>query len=460
MPKALWLLAAACGVAMALPAGAGAVTTTPIDGQYIVVLKDGASGKATAAEHARSTGAQVLKTYDSAVHAYTAKLSTTGLVRVKADPRVAYVIQDREGKPTLAQTLPTGINRVDADLSTALAGDGTGQVAGDVAVYDSGIDTTHPDLNVAGGVNCVVGGPSSDGTYGDQFGHGTHVAGIIGAKDDGNGVVGVAPGVRLWSVRDLGVGGGGSISAQLCGIDWITANGPSLGIKVANSSQGMLTGALDDGNCGTTNGDVLHQAICRSVAAGIVWVFAAGNNTKDFAANAGANYDEVLTVTAMADSNGQPNVGSTQGVSCTETDLWGGTKGHKSLSTPGQGKPAPAPTNTDDKYASWSAWAVGSADQAHTVAAPGVCIYSTLHAAKGYYGNLSGTSMAAPHVAGTVHLCVLSGQCTGTPAEIVQKVRSDAATFNASSTGFGFTGDPLRPVTGRYYGYLVRAGLY
>jgi subtilisin family serine protease len=456
MSKRLTLLTITCGLmaALALPAGAGA--SSPIPGQYIVVLKGGATGRAVAAEHARTAGARVLSTYDAATHGYAAKLSADGLAKVKSDPRVAEVVQDVEGKPLLAQTLPTGVNRIDADLGSQLAGDGQGTVDAAVAIFDSGIDTAHPDLTVAGGANCL-GAKSSvnDGTIGDQYGHGTHVAGIVGAKDDGNGVVGVAPGVRLYSVRDVDAAGSGTLSGQLCGIDWVTANGPALGIKVANSSQALLTAKPDDGNCGYSNGDVAHQAICRSTAAGITWVFGAGNNSSvAFTGGAGPNYPQVLTVTAMSDGNGTPNVPTTKTFSCGSAIQFSTSKNSKTSS-------GASYTETDDKYASYSSYANSTrpTEVAHTVAAPGSCIWSTF---KGQtYGYLTGTSMAAPHGTGTVALCIASGACTGTPADIIQKIRSDAAAYSNANPFYGFTGDPLHaPVSGRYYGYLLRPGLY
>jgi subtilisin len=445
-----WLILGAAVAALAAPAGASADSGTPIPGQYIVVLKNGASGRAVAAEHARSAHANVLQTYDAAIHGYTAKLSSSGLATVKDDPRVAFVTQDSQGKPIESQTLPTGINRIDADLSPTaqFAGDGTGTVNGDVAVFDTGIDTSHPDLNVAGGVNCLDATDQyNDGTYGDQYGHGTHVAGIIGAKDDANGVVGVAPGVRLWSVRVLDAYASGTKSSQLCGINWVTANGPSLGIKVVNSSQALF-GSPDDGNCGYTNGDVLHQAICNSTNAGILWVFAASNGpAADFVNVAGANYPQVLTVTAMADSNGQPNVGSNASFGCGSAINFG--RNYKV-------------SEVDDTYASFSKYAVSAAERAHTIAAPGVCIWSTFKG--GTYGYLTGTSMAAPHATGAVELCILAAACDGVPANEIQKIRSDATAYSQANSGYGFKGDPLRPTTGklagRYYGYLLRAGLY
>jgi subtilisin len=425
----------------ALPSAASAAK--PIPDQYIVVLADGTDAKAVAAEHRRNAGAQVLDTYGAAVDGYTARLSASELRRVKADRRVEYVTQDLQGDPLGAQTLPTGINRVDADVSSALAGNGSGATPGDVAVYDTGIQTTHPDLNVAGGVNCLGAlNERNDGTIDDGFGHGTHIAGTIGAKDDSNGVVGVAPGVRLWSVRVNDAWGTSTSSMQLCGIDWLTRNGPALGIKVVNASQ-TLIGSTDDGNCGQTSNDVLHQAVCASTAAGLTWVFAAMNSNSEFQSNGGAGYGEVLTVTAMADSNGQPNVGSTATFSCKSV-----LKTNGSNTTSG----------VDDTQASFSNWTSNPADQQHTIAAPGVCIWSTFKGSS--YGYWSGTSMATPHAVGAVHLCIVSGQCTGGPAETIQKVRTDAQAYTQANPGFGFRGDPLRPVTGRYYGYLIRAGLY
>ena len=451
MSKRLALLTITCGLiaAFALPVEAGAAT--PIPGQYIVVLEGGASGKSVAAEHAKSANAHVLRTYDAALHGYAAKLSADGLAKVKADPRVASVTQDVEGQPLLTQMTPTGVNRIDADVDSQPAGDGTGSVDAAVAIFDTGVDTAHPDLNVVGGFNCV-GAPNAynDGTISDQYGHGTHVAGIVGAKDDGIGVVGVAPGVRLYSVRDLDSRATGTLSMQLCGIDWVTNNGPALGIKVANSSQVMLSAKPDDGNCGYSNGDVAHQAICRSVAAGITWVFGAGNNgSVAFTGGAGPNYPQVLTVTNVADGNGLPNVGTTAKFSCGSA-IGGTTK-----------KGGTSYTETDDKYMSGSSYANSTrpTEVAHTVAAPGTCIYSTF---KGQtYGYLTGTSMSAPHGTGTVVLCIVSGQCTGTPADIINKVRSDAIAYSTANRMFGFTGDPLHtPVSGRYYGYMLRPGLY
>jgi subtilisin len=431
-------VAALAVVAAVFPAASSANDGRVIPGQFIVVLKDGADLGAAKADHRRSARAQVLHSYGHAVKGYAARLSDAGLAEVRADERVAFVTPDREGTPIEAQRLEPGINRIDADLSSALSSDGTGTVDASVAVYDTGVDTTHPDLNVAGGVNCLSSTDTyNNGTYDDEHGHGSHVGGILAAEDDSDGVVGVAPGARIWSVRVLNRLGSGTASSQLCGIDWITANAATHGIKVVNSSMALF-GKPDDGNCGYSAGDVLHQAICRSVAAGITWVFAAGNTSGDFKGVAGASYNEVLTTTAMSDSDGVPG-GRGPAITCRKGE-------------------------TDDYFASFSKYAGLADDYSHTIAGPGTCVYSTWK--DGGYSTQSGTSMAAPHVAGTTTLCVLSGQCTGAPADIIRKMRGDADAYNRANTGYGFVGDPLRPVKDnktkvtKYYGFLARAAGY
>jgi hypothetical protein len=306
-----------------------------------------------------------------------------------------------------------------------------------VAVLDSGIDLTHRDLNVVPGTNCINAGASPT----DDNGHGTHVAGSIAARNNGTGVVGVAPGTRVYAVKVLDSTGGGSWSSVMCGIDWATGTrtdaDPSNDVAVANLSLGG--GGTPIESCSTTR-DPLHRAICESANAGVTYVVAAGNDGYDFdypsAPDTPASYPEVLTVTAVSDSDGLP----------------GGNGGQPSCRT----------GEADDRYASFSNFAATSAGAAHTIAGPGVCIRSTYPG--GGYASMSGTSMATPHVAGAVALCLVEGgvpgPCAGlSPPQIIAKMRSTAESRTVSSPGYGYSGDPSRPVLGRYYGSLSWAGL-
>jgi len=341
---------------------AGAAQGAPKFHRYIVVL-DGsvAHPGRVAADHASSYGAEVRFVYRSAITGYAARLSEPAVAALRRTPGVAFVERDRPVSANL-QTIPTGIDRVDADLSSTAAINGVDQrVNVDVAVIDTGIDLRHPDLNVSGsGKNCSSGSTANDGN-----GHGSHVAGTIGALDNSTGVVGVAPGARLWPVRVLNNKGSGTTATVVCGIDYVTAHAAQ--IEVANMSLGG-SGA-DDGNCGNTNNDAEHRAICRSVAAGVTYAVAAGNSSQDSARHIPAAYDEVITVSALADFNGQP----------------------------GGGAPSTCRSDVDDTFASFSNYG-----RDVDVIAPGVCINSTWKG--GAYNTISGTSMASPHAAGAAAL--------------------------------------------------------
>ena len=124
-----------------------------VPSQYIVALKGETNSQAVAQAHAR-TGAEVFAVYGRAFQGYAARLSTDELRLVRADSRVLFVAPDTV-VTAASQALPTGIDRVDGELSSTGSGDGMGAVNVNVAVLDTGIDVDHPDLNVVGGTKCV-----------------------------------------------------------------------------------------------------------------------------------------------------------------------------------------------------------------------------------------------------------------------------------------------------------------
>jgi subtilisin len=193
--------------------GSGSVLAAPAGSPYVIVFKDTVNAKAAAAEIAAAHGLQAGFVYEHALKGMAATVPAGRLEALKRDPRVAYVEADMLHTID-AQTVPTGIDRIFASSNGTIDIDGTDdfRVDVDVAVIDTGVDFQHPDLVVAGGVNCSGGSPfkksCSSGGDDDHY-HGTHVAGTIAAIDNGIGVVGVAPGARIWAVKVLSSSGSG-----------------------------------------------------------------------------------------------------------------------------------------------------------------------------------------------------------------------------------------------------------
>ena len=448
-PGTLTLLVAIALVLSLSPAGAsspprpehapapGERRAEQVPDRYIVVYRAAVPdprGKTDRLERAR--GFQADQRYSRALKGFAARLSGPQLAALAEDPDVELISPDRpvsiSGAVPLASsdTAPYGVRRIGAATSETTRE----ASSADVAIVDTGIDLDHPDLNAVDGVNCIGSGPAED-----DHGHGTHVAGTVAAPNNGAGVTGVTPGTRVHAVKVLDSAGSGTWSQIICGIDWVTDTltdaDPANDIAVANLSLGGPGPAM--GTCAGT-ADPLHRAICNSTDAGVTFVVAAGNSGWDFDypsnPNLPAAYPEVLTVSAIADSDGLP--GGAGGSGCDTRQ-------------------------SDDTYASFSNFAATPAGAAHLVAAPGSCIMSTRLG--GTYAMMSGTSMAAPHVAGLVALCfgegAAPGPCAGlAPAQIIDKVRSDAQARTTSDAAYGFAGDPVRPVTGRSYGYLAWAG--
>jgi subtilisin family serine protease len=347
--------------------------------------------------------------------------------------------------------VPAGVSRIEAATAAGVPFVASSATAGSaeaappqllVAVMDSGVDAAHPDLNYAGGVSFATpaGGIADDASPGvDVFGHGSHVAGIIGARNNGVGVVGVSPGVPLFSVKVLNGAGMGMLSDVLSALAWVTAVGVAQGIRVINLVCGVMKGASD---------------------AGVVVSAAAGNYGSSLAGYFPAVCPTVAAVAAL-DGTGR----------------------------------AAAP------YSNYVAAGAPAAQLAHMLAAPGSSIRSTVPRARDAsgYAEMSGTSMAAPHVAGVAANCILSGACAGAapagaaPAAVPSSASSASASSvlsalsssaavsapapatgveqlavlqaaaqqrYAAAEGYGFAGDATSTAGGRYMGYLVWAGAF
>ena len=338
--KTLALLAALPMVAVAQPAEAK--RGEKIANSYICVF-DGAvtRGNATAEANraAQAAGGQLKHVYKNALRGFSVNAAPQAVANMqRLNPAIAYCEQDqvvttvqRGKKPKdggggsqPGQETPWGITRVNGGAAGSFA---------TAWIIDSGIDLDHPDLNVDTARSASFVRGSAD----DQNGHGTHVAGTVAALDNNIGVIGVAPGAPVVSVRVLDRRGSGSNSGVIAGVDYVAANGKPG--DVANMSLGGgISSALD-------------QAVINASAGGVRFVLAAGNSSADAntSSPARANGPNIYTISAF--SNG-------------------------------------------DRFASFSNYGNPPVDFAE----PGVSITSTW--LSGGYNTISGTSMAAPHFAG------------------------------------------------------------
>ncbi len=235
-------------------------------------------------------GGAVVRTYHL-VPTVVASVPENALSKLSAQAGVTHV--ERDGSvQAFGQVIPWGVSQIGAPQVYPV-NKGTGVK---VAVLDTGVDLTHPDLKIAGQITFVAGATSAQ----DDNGHGTMVAGIIGAQDNDIGVIGVAPEVQLYAVKVLGSNGSGNISDIINGLQWAVDNG----MKVVNMSFG--------GGVWPWAGE---QALARAYNAGIVLVAGAGNNgtaagTEDNI-NYPARYGMVLAVGAVDEQLGRLSISAT-----------------------------------------------------------------------------------------------------------------------------------------------------
>ena len=278
-----------------------------------------------------AAGGQIVREFDF-ISAVQVKLPKVAVERMAQAKGIRYIEPDCEAI-AFAQTIPWGIGRVNAPQVHSAGYLGSGIK---VAILDTGILTNHEDLYVYGGYDTT-----GTGSYNDDNGHGTHVAGTIAARYNSVGVLGAAPSARLYAVKILDASGYGSYSNIIAGIQWAINNG----MKVINMSLG-----------GSYDSTALQDACDAAYNAGILLVAAAGNEGTSSGTTEcisyPARYSSVMAVGSITASNVRSSFSST-----------------------------------------------GSTLE---IMAPGSSIYSTTY--NGRYGTMSGTSMACPHVAGVAAL--------------------------------------------------------
>jgi subtilisin family serine protease len=395
-------------------------------GPVIVDVAPGSSPQAVANKY----GIAPTQVYTEAIAGFAATVTEAQLTALTTDRAVESITEDEivfrrdprevarlSGRPKLAADAPPQfeqyvtpeVRRVGGPGSRTADIDGTDdrRVRAGIAVLDGGIDPNHPDLNVAGGVDCVRG-PKNERGYYDRDGHGTLVAGFAAAIDNAIGTVGTAPGARLYAVRVADPNGLITDSALLCGLEWVIRHADV--VDVANlsfSGTGNAIGPCTDprrlkqdrlGKRAPV--DRMHQKICRATARGVTVVAAAGNAAMDASTVTPAVYDEVITVSAFADYDGLPGAKAAIPTDCP-------------------------PYNPDDHFADFSNFG-----QPVDISAPGVCTLSTVPG--GNYGYVEGTSFAAPLVAGGAAL-VRAKNPTMSPARV--RARLLALAIRGTVTG-------------------------
>ena len=267
-----------------------------VPNRYIVVLNDNIGNpRAVAAQLGAAHGIQIGFVYKHAIKGFSFGGPAAAAQAIGRSPLVKYVEQDQIREANChgndPQVVPTGIQRSFASSNPNLTIDGIDdlRIDVDIAIIDTGIDIDHFDLNVVARTDCSGGSPMNgsctDDSGDDGNGHGTHVSGSAAAIDNEFGVVGMAPGARLWAVKVLSDRGSGYTSWIIAGIDYVTLHADQ--IDVANMSLG-----------GSGSSSAENAAIAASVAAGVTYVVSAGNSDADAAGYTPASHPDVITVSA------------------------------------------------------------------------------------------------------------------------------------------------------------------
>jgi subtilisin family serine protease len=363
--------------------------------------------------------------YTDVVRGFAALIPPQALEHVLADLDVEMVIEDREieaiGKPSgggtaPAQVVPAGVQRIGA-LGQYYTGEGVG-----VAVVDTGIDLASTDLAVGGMSYSAVSSSAKD-----DNGHGTHVAGIIAARDNTIGVVGVAPRATVYAVKVLSRSGSGTDSSVLAGLDWVARNAAaaSPAIRVVNMSLGR-PGSLDDN-------PAYRQAVQALVQLGVAVVVAAGNDSsKEVSQMVPATYPEVMAVASTTAKAGKSAYAGFAGIG-------GDTASYFTT----DGAMLPSPDGLGGIGVTISAPGEDQEDVSKTGAISSVGILSLKPG--GGTARMSGTSMAAPHVAGVAAILVQQAGGALAPADVRRRIMAGAsntaAPYASPTAGYTFDGD-------------------